>query len=167
MASFDQDGRERAVGAAEARGRLISVSRARHIAAPPEAVFAVLADPAALAGLMPHIKSVELLEQGDAWARVATSLQLTPFNTLRAEGVVRWQGMREIVFSTRQPVGVETRLELRPTATGTNLYATLTLDLAPMLGPLAAFIPYAQVAAVTAPDLEAMLNTIAAAAEQR
>jgi carbon monoxide dehydrogenase subunit G len=163
--NWHEQGRERAVGEA-ANGQPVVVSRARHVLAPPDAVFAVLADPAALAGLLPRVKKVELLEQGDGQARIATHMQITPFNTVRSEGEVRWQGTREIVFRTLQPAGVETRLELRPTATGTNVYATLALDLAPMLGPLAAFVPHDQVAGAAGPDLDATLNAIARAVEK-
>jgi carbon monoxide dehydrogenase subunit G len=165
MGAFNwrEDGRERAVGAAPSQA---VVSRARHIAAPPDAVFAVLARPEGLAGVLPRVKKVEVLEQGASQARIVTHMQLTPFNTIRAEGEVRWQGTREIVFRTTQPAGVETRLELRPTASGTNLYATLALDLAPMLGPLAAFVPHEQVAKAAGPDLDNTIDAIARAVER-
>ncbi|MEN9935103.1 MAG: hypothetical protein RLZZ387_1682 [Chloroflexota bacterium] len=157
---------ERAAGT-PSQGTPVTVSRARHIAAPPEAVFAALSNPVRLAGILPRVKKVELLEQGESRARIATHMQITPFNTVRAEGEVRWQGTREIVFSTTHPVTVETRLELRPTATGTNVYATLTLNLAPMMGAFAAFVPQDQVANVTGPELEATLSAISRAVEKR
>lgn len=159
-----EDGLERALGASPTQVR---VSRARHVLAAPEEVFAALADPGALAGLLPRVRKVELLEQGDSWARIVTHMQVTPLIAVRAEGAVRWRAAREVVFSTARPVGVETRIELRPTPSGTNVYVTLALDLAPMIGPLAALVPAGQVAAAVAPDLDATLEAIARAAEQR
>lgn len=167
LINLREEGMERAVGAPAAQAQPVSVSRARHIAAPPAVVFATLSDPAALAGMLPRVKRVELLERGESSARIATHMQITPFNTVRAEGEVRWHGTREIIFSTRQPIGVETRLELRPTASGTNVYATLTLELGSVLGPLAAFVPADQVAGAAGPDLDATLVAIARAAEAR
>jgi hypothetical protein len=160
-----EEGFERAVGA-PVRSQAISVQRARYIAAPPEAVFAALSNPANLGKMLPRVKKVELLEQGESEARIATHMQLTPFNTVRAEGHVRWKGTREIIFSTRHPVQVETRLELRPAVGGTNLYATLNLDLTPMMGALAALVPQDQVAAAAGPDLDATLTAIARATER-
>lgn len=160
-----EETRERAVGAPAVTAQPVSVSRARHVAAPPAVVFAALSDPAALAGVLPRVKRVELLERGESSARIATHMQLTPFNTVRAEGEVRWNGTREIIFRTQEPMGVETRLELRPTASGTNVYATLTLDLSSVMGPLAAFVPADQVAGAAGPDLDATLVAIARAAE--
>jgi carbon monoxide dehydrogenase subunit G len=162
--NWRENGLERAAGAATSQA--VVVSRARHIAAPPAAVFAALARPEGLAGILPRVKKIEVLQQSETQARIVTHMQLTPFNSIRAEGEVRWQGTREIVFRTTEPAGVETRLELRPTASGTNLYATLALDLAPMLGPLAAFVPHDQVAKAAEPDLDNTIDAIARAVER-
>jgi carbon monoxide dehydrogenase subunit G len=153
--------------AATQQGRPVTVSRSRYIAAPPERVFAALSNPTSLAGVLPRVKRVEVLERGDAHARIATHMQLTPFNTVRAEGEVRWQADREIIFATKQPMGVETHLMLHARDGGTQLEATLTLDLGGVMGPLAAFVPQDQVASVAAPDLEATLAAIARTVEKR
>lgn len=164
--SFNQ--RETALGRTGTRqGTSVTVDRSRHIAAAPEVVFAALSDPAKLAGVLPRVKRVEVLERETSRARLATHMQLSPFNTVRAEGEVRWQEPREIVFTTREPVLVETRLQLIPAAGGTELRASLTLDLTAMIGPFAAFVPQEQVANVAGPDLEATLAGIARAVERR
>jgi hypothetical protein len=150
-----------------AGGRAVTVRRARFIAAPPEAVFAALADLATLAGVLPRVRKVELLERGEGRARIATQMELMPLFTVRTEGEVRWAGTREIVFRTTHPATVETRLELRPAVGGTDLYGALTLDIGPLIGPLAALVPPAQIAAAVAPDLEATLAAIARAVEER
>ncbi len=150
-----------------AHPKAVTVSRSRTIAASPAAIFAVLSDPARLAGVLPRVTQVEVIERGASSARVVAHMRLTPFNALRAEGEVRWLQDREIAFATRHPVAVETRLLLCPEDGGTRLDATLTLDLTPLMGPLAALVPHDQVARAAAPDLEATLQAIARASEHR
>ena len=142
---------------------MIRVSRQRRIAAPPPAVFAALTEPDRLAALLPRVRRIEVLEQRPGFARVATHMALGPFGTLRSEGEVRWQDGREVVFSAPRPVPVEARWQLVPTEEATDLHATLTLDLAPLLGPLAAFVPTAEVERMVAADLEAALQAVASA----
>jgi carbon monoxide dehydrogenase subunit G len=145
---------------------LIKVSRDRQIDAPPEAVFAALADPEQLSAIMPRVRRVEVLERGIDRARVATHMAIGPFGDIRSEGDVRWQTGREVVFITHKPVAVEARWALAPSGGGTRLQATLSLDLASLLGPLATFVPQNEVANMVAPDLEAALAAIAKRVER-
>jgi carbon monoxide dehydrogenase subunit G len=140
---------------------MINVNRALHIDAAPEAVFAVLSDPQNLAGLMPRVRRVELIDQQPDHARIATYMSFGLFGDIRTEGEVRWRDDREIVFSARRPVSVEARWTLTPSNGGTDLQATLALDLAPLIGPLAAFVPQHEVANMIGPDLEAALAGVA------
>jgi hypothetical protein len=142
---------------------MIRVSRQRRIAAPPAAVFAALTEPDRLATLLPRVRRIELLEQRPNFARVATHMALGPFGTLRSEGEVRWQDGREVIFTTLRPVPVEAHWQLLAVDNATDLQATLTLDLAPLLGPLAAFVPTAEVERMVAADLEAALQAVAGA----
>ena len=144
---------------------MIQVTRSRQIAAQPDAVFATLADPDNLAGVVPHVHKIELVERGASHARVVTHMAIGPFGDLRSEGTVRWQTNREVVFNTTRPVPVEERWQLRPNSGGTALHATLSLDLAALIGPLAAFVPTAEVARMIAPDLDTALAAIASRAE--
>ena len=48
---------------------------------------------------------------------------------------------------------------------GTLLQATLSLDLAPLIGPFTAFVPANEVEKMIAPDLDAALAEIARRAE--
>lgn len=146
---------------------MINVNRVRHIDASPEAVFAVLADPANLSGLMPRVRRVELVERDEDHARVATHMAMGPFGDIRTEGDVRWEAGREVIFKARRPLPVEARWTLTPSAGGTDLSATLSLDLAPLIGPLAAFVPLKDVAGMVAPDLEAALAEIARRVEHQ
>lgn len=143
---------------------MITVSRQRRIAAPPATVFATLTQPDRLATLLPRVRRIELLEQRAGFARVATHMALGPFGTLRSEGEVRWQDGREVVFAAPRPVPVEARWQLAPAGDATDLHATLAIDLAPLLGPLAAFVPTAEVERMIAADLEAALLAVARAA---
>ncbi|MFN8568529.1 MAG: SRPBCC family protein [Kouleothrix sp.] len=140
---------------------MIEVSRRRQIAATASAVFAALADPDNLATIVPRVRRIELLERTATRARVATHMALGPFGELRSEGDVRWATDREVVFSTRRPVPVEARWLLTPHNGGTDLLVTLGLDLAALIGPLAALVPANEVAKLVTPDLDAALAAIA------
>jgi carbon monoxide dehydrogenase subunit G len=144
---------------------MINVHRNRHIDAPPEAVFAALADPKHLSDIMPRLRKVEMVERGADHARVATRLALGPLGEIRSEGDDRWQPGREVVFSTRRPVPVVARWTLTPSGEGTNVQASLSLDLGPIMGPLAAFVPQSEVASMVGPDLDAALAAIAGRVE--
>jgi carbon monoxide dehydrogenase subunit G len=145
---------------------LIHVNRMRHIAATPQAVFAALSDPINLAGLMPRVRRVEMLARQADGARIATRMSIGPFTDIRSEGDVRWQTDREVVFCSRRPVPVEARWTLTPSGSGTDVQVALSLDLAPLIGPFAAFVPQNEVANVVGPDLEAALAEIARRVER-
>lgn len=140
---------------------MIQVTRRREVAAAPATVFAVLTHPDRLAALLPRVQRIELPQRTDSYARMATYMGLGPFGALRSEGDVRWQTDREVVFSSRKPVYVESRWVLLPNASLTDLQATLSLDLAPLLGPFAAFVPTTEVERMIAADLDAALSAVA------
>jgi carbon monoxide dehydrogenase subunit G len=140
---------------------MIYINRSRYIAATPEAVFAALSDPHNLAGLMPRVRRVELMDRQPDRARIATQMTIGPFSNIRSEGDVRWSAGREVVFSSRKPVSVEARWTLTPSGSGTDLQAALSLDLAPLIGLLAAFVPQQDVANMVGPDLDAALAEVA------
>jgi hypothetical protein len=146
---------------------MINVDRTLHIDAAPAAVFAALADPHKLAAIMPRVRRVELVERGADHARIATYMAFWPFGDIRTEGDVQWRTDREIIFSSRQPVGVEARWTLTPSGSGTDLRAALSLDLAPLIGPLASFVPQNDVAGMVAPDLDAALAEVARRVKRR
>lgn len=145
---------------------MIQVQRERDINATSQAVFAALADPQNLAGIMPRVRRIELLERGTASAKVVTYMALGPFGDLQSRGDVYWQTDREVVFRSERPVTVEARWTLTEIAGGTKLRATLSLDLSPMIGPLAGLVPAPEVEKMIAPDLDAALAAIAERVEQ-
>ncbi|MGQ9548777.1 MAG: SRPBCC family protein [Roseiflexus sp.] len=142
-------------------GLVVSVERNRRIAASANRVFATLSDPHTLAGLLPRVKKVEVLQRGESSARVATHMAMGPFATIRSEGDVFWQQDQEVVFTSRHPVSVESRWSFVPDGRETELRVTLMIDLAPMLGPFAAMVPSDQVTAMIGPDLDQALSAIA------
>jgi carbon monoxide dehydrogenase subunit G len=146
---------------------MIRINRTRYIEATPEAVFAALSDPNKLAGLMPRVRKVEMLDRQPDRARIATQMTIGPFSNIRSEGDVRWQAGREVVFSSRTPVPVEARWILTPCGSGTNLQAAFALDLAPLIGMLAALVPQQDVANMIGPDLDAALAEVARRVERK
>jgi len=146
---------------------MITVARTRHIEAAPEAIFVAISDPDRLVELLPRVRQIEFLERGAGHARIATRMSLGPFGDIRSEGELHWQDDREVVFSTRKPVAVESRWTLTPVNSGTDLYAALSLDLAPLIGSLAAFVPPEQVIRMIAPDLDSALAKIASRVESQ
>jgi hypothetical protein len=145
---------------------MIEVQRSRTIKAASRAVFATLADPQNLANIVPRVRRIELVERGTASAKVVTHMALGPLGDLRSRGDVCWQADREIVFRSERPVLVEARWTLTELAGGTNLRATLSLDLSPLIGPFAALVPAAEVEKMIAPDLDTALAAIARRVEQ-
>ena len=141
---------------------MITLKRTRTISASPEEIFAVLADPSLLPKLLPRVQRVEVLERHPDRARLATHMALgNGFGTVRCEGDLRWVAPREIVFTVRKPLPVENNWTLTAVPGGTEISVTMSLDLAPMLGPFAKFVPTVAVSDMLSQDLEATLSQIA------
>jgi hypothetical protein len=144
---------------------MITVDRTRHIDATPAEIFAALSDLNKLAGLLPRVRRIEFIEREACYARIATHIALGPFGDIRSEGEVRWQTDREVVFSSRLPVPIESRWTLTAANGGTDLCVALSLDLAGLIGPFAAFIPAGQVIRMIRPDLDTTLDELASRVE--
>ena len=146
---------------------MIRINRTRYIEATPEAVFSALSDPNNLTGLMPRVRRVEMLVRQPDRARIATQMTIGPFSNIRSEGDVHWQAGREVMFRSCTPVPVEVRWILTPCGSGTNLQAAFSLDLAPLIGMLAALVPQQDVANMVGPDLDAALAEVARRVERK
>ncbi len=139
----------------------IIIERSRDLNASPEHVFALLADPQSLASILPRVQRVDVLSQGQDSAHVRTHMSMGILGSITSEGDVRWIKNRELIFSSPKPAKVITRWTLTPSGQGTHINLHMTLDLTPMLGPLASFVPPQSVIDMIAPDLEAALEAIA------
>lgn len=143
---------------------MITVSRRSYIeAATPHDVFAALADPTRIGELMPRFQKVELhnYNQEACTARMVTLMAMGGiFGTIRCEGDLTWTEPSEIVFKVRTPVPVETHWILTPAVNGTEIVATMSLDLSPMLGPMAAFVPVQMVSDILGSELEIALKMV-------
>lgn len=140
---------------------VIYINRTRYIDATPEAVFAALSDSSNLASLMPRVRRVELIDRQADRAWIAIQMTIGPFSNIRSEGQVRWDTGREVVFSSHMPLPIEARWTLTASGSGTDLQAALALDLAPLIGPLAALVPQQEVVNMIGPDLDAALAEVA------
>lgn len=144
---------------------MITVNRRAYLEdTTPEAIFATLSDPDGIAELLPRMQRVELLDRDDlqGTARLVTYMGLGGiFGTIRCEGDLTWIEPREILFKVRSPVALETRWTLSTAVNGTAIQAAMSLDLAPMLGPMAAFVPVQQVAEILGGELDVALKLIA------
>ncbi|MCU0490447.1 MAG: SRPBCC family protein [Chloroflexaceae bacterium] len=142
---------------------MINVTRRSYIEnATPEEVFAALSDPKTLTTLLPRVQKVEMLDQQASSARLITHMGLGGiFGTIRCEGDLSWVEPKEILFQVRKPLPVETRWLLVPAVNGTDLQATMSLNLTPLLGPMAQFVPTDAVADMIAKELEGTLASIA------
>lgn len=138
-----------------------SAERVRVIRVAPEKIFALLADPQNLASILPRVQRVEILERRASSARVRTHMSMGMLGSIAAVGEVQWLEGRELLFQADHPVGVESRWSLLVDPLGTRMVATMILDLTPMIGPLAAFVPADSVASMIGPDLDAALAAIA------
>ncbi|NTV63641.1 MAG: cyclase [Oscillochloris sp.] len=143
---------------------MITVSRRSYIEeSTPADIFNTLSDPTQIGSLLPRFQKVELLNYNreGRTARMVTHMGMGGiFGTIRCEGDLSWVEPSEIVFKVHSPVAVETRWTLTAGVNGTDLFATMSLDLAPMLGPMAAFVPVQAVSDILGGELESALKSI-------
>lgn len=139
---------------------MIKVNRRSYIEnATPEEVFAALSDPARIESLLPRMRKVEVKSRQDNQAHLVTHMSLGGMlGTIPCEGDLHWVEPHEIVFKVNKPVPMETQWTLSQAVNGTDLRATMSLDLRPMLGPMAAFVPVDAVAEMVGKELEEALK---------
>ncbi len=143
---------------------MIKVTRRTHIEqTTPEAIFAALSDPESVGQLLPRVQKVEMLSRDmvNRKARLVTHMSMGGiFGSIRCEGDLTWVDNQEILFTVRTPVPVETRWVLSQAINGAEVQATMSLNLAPLLGPMAAFVPTQQVADMLGAELDTALRAI-------
>lgn len=142
---------------------MITIKRTKLVDATPQEVFDTLADPQELTRLVPRVQRVDVLERHADWARIVTHMALGGiFGTIRCEGELRWVEPQSLSFTVRKPLPLENRWSFTPVAGGTEVTVHMSLDLAPLLGPFAQFVPVGAVNDMLGHDLDSTLQRIAA-----
>ncbi len=127
----------------------------------PEEVFIALSDPNALSKLIPRIQKVELKDRRENSARLITYMSIGGiFGSVRCEGTLDWVDSREIVFKVQNPLFIENHWVLSPAVNGTDLQATMKMDLTPLLGPMAQFVPTEMVTDTVAKEFDQTLRAV-------
>lgn len=143
---------------------MITVTRRSFIeGTTPEDVFTALADPQQIGRLLPRVRKVDILDldMEARTGRLVTYMSLGGiFGTLRCEGELTWVEPSEILFKVESPVPVETKWLLSRAVNGTDLEASMNLDLTPMLGAMASFVPVHTVSSILDKELESALVAI-------
>lgn len=143
---------------------MITVTRRSYIeAATPQDIFLSLSDPNRIGQLLPRMQKVEMsnFDELNCKARLVTYMSLGGiFGTIRCEGDLTWVEPSEILFKVQTPLPVETRWMLNDALNGTEIEATMSINLEPMLGPMSAFVPVQTVSDILAKELESALNSI-------
>ena len=142
---------------------MITIKRTKIVDATPQEIFDTLADPQELTRLIPRVQRVEVLERHADRARIITHMALGgAFGTIKCEGELRWIEPQSLSFSVRKPLPIENRWSFTPVVGGTEVTVHMSLDLAPMLGPFAQFVPAVAVNDMLSHDLDSTLQRIAA-----
>jgi hypothetical protein len=144
---------------------MIKVGRRCHIeGVTPEQVFTTLSNPSLISQILPRVQKTELHDRDDVarHAKLVTYMSMGGlFGTIRCEGDLTWQDNREIVFTVRTPLPVETRWVISPAINGTDIQVVMGIDLKPLLGAMASFVPEKTVADMLGSDLETALRGVA------
>jgi carbon monoxide dehydrogenase subunit G len=141
---------------------MITLQRSKVVAAGPKEVFESLSDPQELTRLIPRVQKVDVLERHADHARIATHMSMGGiFGTIRCEGELRWVEPSSITFTVQKPLPLENRWSLTPIVGGTEITVMMSLDLVPLLGPLAQFVPANAVTDILGKDIDGALQRIA------
>lgn len=136
----------------------------------PTEIFEALSDPQNIAQILPRVQKVELTQRDDQArkARLITYMSMGGiFGTIRCDGDLTWEVDRSIDFRVRTPLPVETNWQLARGTNGTDLQVTMSLNLAPLLGPMVVFVPTQQVSDMVAAELEKTLAAIERQMQER
>jgi carbon monoxide dehydrogenase subunit G len=142
---------------------MIKINLRSHIKdAAPEDVFEALADRDGLKDLMPRMRKVEFRD------RTANSEQLVmhisvgkSFGTIPCEGTLSWVEPRQVTFQVQRPLPVEMQWAIKPAVNGTEMDIDMQLDLAPLLGPMAGFVPKQMVEEMIVKEMKHAIQRVA------
>jgi hypothetical protein len=110
--------------------------------AAPEDVFVALSDRDGLKELMPRLSHAEFCDHRPNSETVIMYMSIGKgFGTIRCEGTLSWSEPRTVTFSVHNPLPVEMNWTMSPAVNGTEIDIAMRLNLEPMLGPMANFVP--------------------------
>ncbi|NJK81035.1 MAG: SRPBCC family protein [Chloroflexaceae bacterium] len=122
---------------------MIKFTLKKHIAyTAPQEVFETLSEPEGLKALLPRMRKIEFKNRTAHKADVVMHIAIGQmFGVIRCEGQLAWVEPESLTFKVQSPLPVETVWKLTPARNGTDVHITMSLDLVPLLGPMAAFVP--------------------------
>jgi carbon monoxide dehydrogenase subunit G len=138
----------------------IVIERSRVLDASPEQVYAALSDPQGLGRLLPRVSRLRIQPTGDSTANLTTWMLFPVIGEVQTEGELSWQANREVVYRSHSTLPVTARWTIQPHPRGALLTGELDLNLLPLLGPMAAFVPEKSVQDVMARELEKALDAL-------
>ncbi len=135
--------------------------------ATPQEVFDTLADPDALQSLLPRVRKVEYTPLRGNEARLVMHVAIgQTFGTIRCEGMLSWHEPHKLTFQVATPLPVTMHWNLTDTPQGgTDMDVALKLDLFPLLGPMAAFVPQDVVKGMMEAEIRHAMRAVAAQVE--
>jgi carbon monoxide dehydrogenase subunit G len=129
--------------------------------ATPAEVFLALSDPDGLMDLLPRLRKAEMTNIQTNQAHLVMHIWIGQIvDMVHCEGKLTWVEEREISFVVQKPLPVKVHWALAPGVLGTDIRLTLTLDLAPLLGPIAFLVPNEVVKTLIVRELEHALLQI-------
>lgn len=125
-------------------------------------VFVELSDPHGLTTLLPRLRKATLEESGDERALLTLCISVgNMFGTICFAGNLSWTEPEEIVFQVAKPIDAKIRWTLTPTERGTKVQVAASMNLTPLLGPMAMFVPQDIVQDIIGSELEHALRQVA------
>lgn len=130
--------------------------------ATPDEVFDALSDREGLNILLPRMRKIEFYDERANSQKMVMHISIgAGFGTIRCEGTLSWVEPHELTFTVHTPLPVETKWKLAPAVNGTELDISMQLDLEPMLGPMARFVPSATVKEMMQKEMTHAIKQIA------
>jgi carbon monoxide dehydrogenase subunit G len=124
---------------------MIYVDRQRRMTtATPEEIFSLFEDPADFLSLIPRVRKTHITHTTGHDLSLQMWLALGGvFGTAHVKGALHWAAPHEVVFHAHTSLEGTIHWTLSPAHyhEGTDLRITAQLDIAPMLGPMAFFVP--------------------------
>lgn len=148
---------------------MIEVNLRSHIKnTTPEELFEELSDRERLQELMPRMRKIEYGEQNVNSQDIVMHIGIGGgFGTIRCEGTLTWDEPQSLTFKVTSPLPVETVWEFTPAINGTEITISMSLDLFPMLGPMASFVPRNLVEELMIKETKQAINQVARRVKER